>query len=127
MLQNQELSSMIADDDQKVTEITNNYHTADPSPEIGLVLTKMMAVKTLGETEQAKEARYRAPIRASWQTAESLAKLKKVEETIAVNPNIDTIKTELRQLAALLAAASIEYTPDHPEYKHTSEEAQYCK
>jgi uncharacterized protein involved in exopolysaccharide biosynthesis len=117
MLQNQELSGMIANVDQELREIRNKYHSADPSLEIAAVLTKTMAIKTLLETDQAGEARYQLELAHLSKQAESFAKLKKVEETIAANPNVDTIKTEIRQLAGLLAAASIEYTPDHPEYK----------
>jgi MinD-like ATPase involved in chromosome partitioning or flagellar assembly len=50
------------------------------------------------------------------QEAGNLAKLKKVESVITVNPMINSLKTEIESLSRAIVAASVDYTQEHPEY-----------
>ncbi len=126
-IQCDEILAQLEGYDRQFKEIRTKYKTVEPADDIKLVVQKVYSVKAVLDGEQLKAARYQAEMDHLKKEEKNFAKLKKIEESFAVNPNIDSIKTEIRQLASTIAASGIEYTPDHPDYKQATKKLQTAK
>lgn len=112
-----ELSQQVLKIDEEFKRVRAQFTSAEPTEDMKLVAQRIDSLKTLLEGEQLKGARYQKELDKLKEDQETFAKLKRVEESFSVNPNIDTIKTEFRQLAESLAASSVDLRPDHPDMK----------
>jgi uncharacterized protein involved in exopolysaccharide biosynthesis len=118
-IQLQDLSVKIGASDQELRDIREKYKTADPGEEITALIGRINSTKTLIEGEEAREALYATRMEYYKRQEDTLAKLKRIEESFANNSLIDTIKSEIRQLQETLVSQTVDLTPDHPNYKQT--------
>ncbi len=126
-IEHQDAMRNIVDLDLQFKEVKTKFKSVEPTEDIKLVSQRIIAIRTLLEAAQLKGARYKTEIENLKQKAETFAKLKRVEKSISVNPTIDSIKSEIRQLAGSISAASVEYTPNHPEYKQAQRRLALAK
>lgn len=125
--QNEELARNITAVDQEIQSVKDTYKTSGSSEEPVAVVQRIIAIKTLLESELAKEAKFQAQFDQLKKQAKNLEKLEKVESVIASNPVLDAIKTEIRTLSTSLAAAAVEYSPAHPDYKQIEKKLHAAK
>lgn len=118
-IQMRDLSVKIGEVDQELRDIGEKYKTAGPGEEITALIGKINATKALIEGEESKEALYATRMEYYKQQEDTIAKLKRIEETFANNSLIDTIKSEIRQLQETLVSQALDLTPDNPIYKQT--------
>jgi hypothetical protein len=103
--------------DREIRSIREKHKTASPADEITSLISKINSTKTLVEAEEAKESLYATKMAYYKQQEDILAQLKRIEESFANNPVIDTIKSEIRQLQEILVSQTVDISPDHPNYK----------
>lgn len=126
-IQSQETMGRIVALDLEFAEARARYKSVEPTEDIKTVSQRIAGIKNLLETEQLKAARFQADLEYLKKNEETLAKLKRVERSFSVNPNLDAIKTEIRQLAGSVAASGVEYRPDHPDYKQAQKRLDNVK
>ncbi len=113
--------------DQEFAAIRARFKSVEPTEEIKIVSSRIGAVKTLLDEQQLKSARFQTEVAELRKSEENFAKLKRVEKSISLNPNIDTIKTEMRAMVGSLVAAGVEYQPEHPEFKQAQKKLESAK
>lgn len=125
--QSEELARDIIAVDQEIQWVKDTYRTSGSSEEPVVVVQRIGAIKALLEAESAKEAKFQTQFDQLKKQAQNLEKLEKVERIFESNPVIDTIKTEIRTLSTSLAAAAVEYSPAHPDYKQIEKKLHAAK
>jgi uncharacterized protein involved in exopolysaccharide biosynthesis len=126
-IQIQDLSVKIGEVDQELRDIRQKYKTSEPTSELSVLMSKINSTMTSIEGEEANEALYATRMDYYKQQEDSLANLKRIEESFGNNSQIDLIKSEIRQLQGSLVSQAIDLTPDHPNYKQTQQKLELAQ
>jgi Mrp family chromosome partitioning ATPase len=113
--------------DRQSNDLKIKIMSADMTTEIENVTKKILTIKNDLESAQLSEKIYRLQLDHLLMETKTYEKYRKAEQIYQLNPQITTLKTELDSLIRALAAASIDYTHQHPEYLAIEKKIQAVK
>lgn len=93
------------------------HRSYDPVTDLDKVSDKILSVQEALNTALLAENTYQVQLAALTRTAEDSARYSKYQRVMETNPQLSKIKTVIEEQAVALAAATVTYMPEHPEYQ----------
>lgn len=113
---NEGITAKVEDLDQKIQQVKLKYYTSDYETELETLAERILEVKENIDELQLEKKTYQVKIDHLTQEAENYQKLKKIQTVLEINPEITSLKSDIKDLTGELIDASIDYTPQHPTY-----------
>lgn len=121
------ISAEIKEVDHEISKIRSAYATADIASELEALTNRIVSIKAGLDEAELAEKTYQSRLDHISHELGDYEKLRQYEIVLEANPQINVLKTEIEQVSASLAAASIDYTPDHPSYKAIQQKLNVAK
>jgi uncharacterized protein involved in exopolysaccharide biosynthesis len=100
--------------DRAIEEIQNRYGSIDIAEEAVQVSHRIEEIRQELDGDQLTERTYATRVAEAEAQAAKYQELIPYQASIEANPRIASLKSELQQLVQDEAAASVDYTPEHP-------------
>ena len=103
--------------DAKIREIHRQNRTANLDSEVDGLTERILDAKTNLDESRFSEKTYQRRVQFFRHEVKKHEKLKEYEHIMEANPQIQFLKQEIVELTGSLLRASVDYTPENPEYK----------
>jgi len=114
---NQVMNKKMEEIDEQIQQTKIQHHTADLTSEIDGLNGRILEIKTELDNSRLDEKTYQMRTEYLSREMAKYKKLQKYEQIMEANPQIDVLKSKIEDLTGQLVAASVDYTPNHPEYR----------
>jgi len=126
-LQRASVVSKIDEIDAKVRQIYSQNKAANLNAEIDGLTDRILDAKTSLDKSSYQEKTYETRLQFFRREAKEHEKLKEYEHIMEANPQIQVLKERILELTGNLIEASVDYTPENPQYKSIEESLNNAK